>query len=207
MARMLKEVVLASGLMVYGHTMTSLNLNIFKAETSRNPAEYPVLGILALGEAHGYDICRRLHNGIGPIWKLGKSQVYALLTRLERDGLVAHERVGQENLPARNIFSITPTGEAVFREWIDAPVNHVRDMRLEFLTKLWFARQADPDLERTLIEQQLAVCGKKVKTLEALKASSSTEIESRSIGFRLTIVHASVSWLKELLTQTSNYPS
>ncbi len=204
---MLKEVVLASGLMVYGHIMTSRNLNIVKTETSRNPAEYPVLGILALGEAHGYDICRRLHKGIGPIWKLGKSQVYALLTRLERDGLVAHERVGQENLPARNIFSITPTGEEVFREWVDAPVNHVRDMRLEFLTKLWFARQADPDLERTLIEQQLAVCGKKVKTLEALKASCSTEIESRSIGFRLTIVHAAVSWLEELLIQTSNYSS
>jgi hypothetical protein len=43
--------------------------------------------------------------------------------------------------------------------------------------------------------------------LEALKASSTTEIESRSIGFRLTIVRAAVSWLEELLIQTSNYPS
>lgn len=193
--------------MVCSHAMTSLHLNIIKAEISRNPAEYPVLGILTLGEAHGYDICRRLHKGIGPIWKLGKSQVYALLSRLERDGLVAHERMGQENLPARNMFRITPTGEEAFREWLDAPVNHVRDMRLEFLTKLWFARQADPDHERTLIEQQLAVCGEKVKRLEDLEASCSTEIESRSIGFRLTIVRAAISWLEELLIQTSNYRS
>ncbi len=100
--------------MICSHAMTSKHLNIVKAEISRNPAEYPVLGILALGEAHGYDICRRLHKGIGPIWKLGKSQVYALLARLERDGLVAHERVGQENLPAKNIFSITAMGEGVF---------------------------------------------------------------------------------------------
>jgi PadR family transcriptional regulator, regulatory protein AphA len=193
--------------MICSHTMTSRHLNIIKPEISRNPAEYPVLGILTLGEAHGYDICRRLHKGIGSIWKLGKSQIYALLSRLERDGLVAHERVGQENLPARNMFRITPTGEEVFREWVDAPVNHVRDMRLEFLTKLWFARQADPDHERTLIEQQLAVCREKLKRLEALKASCSTEIESRSIGFRLTIVQAAVSWLEELLVQTRNYPS
>jgi PadR family transcriptional regulator, regulatory protein AphA len=190
--------------MIYGYTMTNRHLNIIKTEILRNPAEYPVLGILSLGEAHGYDICRRLHKGIGPIWKLGKSQVYALLTRLERDGLVAHERMGQENLPARNIFSITPTGEEVFREWVDAPVNQVRDIRLEFLTKLWFARQAAPDHERTLIEQQLAVCGEKVKMLEALKASCSTEIESRSIGFRLSVVRAAVSWLEELLIQTRN---
>jgi|SRR5271157_2740796 len=193
--------------MICSHTMTSRHLNIIKAEISRNPAEYPVLGILTLGEAHGYDICRRLHKGIGSIWKLGKSQVYALLTRLERDGLVAHERVGQENLPARNMFRITTTGEEVFREWVDAPVNRVRDMRLEFLAKLWFARQADPDHERTLIDQQLAVCREKVKRLEALKASCSTEIESRSIGFRLTIVQAAVLWLEELLVQTRNHPS
>jgi PadR family transcriptional regulator, regulatory protein AphA len=193
--------------MICSHTMTSLHMNIIKAEISRNPAEYPVLGILTLGEAHGYDICRRLHKGIGPIWKLGKSQVYALLSRLERDGLVAHERMDQENLPARNMFRITPTGEEVFREWLDAPVNHVRDMRLEFLTKLWFARQTDPDHERTLIEHQLAVCGEKVKRLEALKAMCSTEIESRSISFRLTIVRAAASWLGELLIQTGNYPS
>jgi len=192
--------------MICSHTMTSLYLNIIKAEISRNPAEYPVLGILALGEAHGYDICRRLHKGISPVWKLGKSQVYALLARLERDGLVAHERVGQENLPARNIFSITPTGQEVFGEWLNAPVNHVRDMRLEFLTKLWFARQADPDHERTLIEHQLAVCGEKVKRLEDLEASCSTEIESRSIGFRLTIVRAAVSWLEELLVQAEQQP-
>ncbi|MGO9569100.1 MAG: PadR family transcriptional regulator [Desulfomonilaceae bacterium] len=187
--------------------MTSRHLNIVKAETSRNPAEYPVLGILSLGEAHGYDICLRLRKGIGSIWRLGKSQVYALLGRLEREGLVAHERVGQENLPARNIFSITPMGEEVFRKWVITPINHVRDMRLELLTKLWFARQVDPDHERTLIEQQLAVCREKVKRLEALKASCSTEIESRSIGFRLTVVHATVSWLEELLVQTINYPS
>jgi len=193
--------------MICSHTMTSLHLNIIKGETSRNPAEYPVLGILTLGEAHGYDICRRLQKGIGPIWTLGKSQVYALLSRLERDGLVAHERMGQENLPARNMFRITPTGEEVFREWVDTPVNHVRDMRLEFLTKLWFARQTDPDHERTLIEQQLAVCGEKVKRLEDLEASCSTEIESRSIGFRLTIVRTAISWLEELLIQNSNYRS
>ncbi|MCL4539855.1 MAG: PadR family transcriptional regulator, partial [Bacteroidetes bacterium] len=149
--------------------MTSRHLNIVKAATTRNPAEYPVLGILALGEAHGYDICLRLRKGIGSIWSLGKSQVYALLSRLEREGLVDHERVGQENLPARNIFRITPVGEEVFREWVNSPVNHVRDMRLEFLTKLWFARQVDPDNERKLIEKQLAVCREKVKRLEAFK--------------------------------------
>jgi PadR family transcriptional regulator, regulatory protein AphA len=193
--------------MVYSHVMTSRHLNIVKSATARNPAEYPVLGILALGEAHGYDICLRLRKGIGSIWTLGKSQVYALLGRLEREGLVDHERVGQENLPARNIFRITSTGAEVFSEWVSSPVNHVRDMRLEFLTKLWFARQIDPENERKLIEKQLAAVREMVQRLEALKASCSTQIEFRSISFRLMIVHAAVSWLEELLVQTRNYPA
>jgi PadR family transcriptional regulator, regulatory protein AphA len=192
--------------MVYSHIMTSRHLNIVKSATTRNPAEYPVLGILALGEAHGYDICLRLRKGIGSIWALGKSQVYALLSRLEREGLVDHERVGQENLPARNIFRITSTGEEVFKEWVGSPVNHVRDMRLEFLTKLWFARQVDPANERELIEKQLASVREMVQRLEALKAPCNTQIEFRSISFRLAVVRAAVSWLEELVVQTGNYP-
>jgi DNA-binding PadR family transcriptional regulator len=193
--------------MLYSHAMTSRYLNIFKTEIGRNPAEYPVLGILALGEAHGYDICLRLRKEIGSIWRLGKSQVYALLGRLERDGLVVHERVGQENLPARNIFSITPAGQEIFEEWVSIPVNHVRDMRLELLAKLWFARQAGSNREKMLLEKQLTVCRDHVKRLEALKASCSTEIESRSIGFRLMVVHGAVSWLEEIRVQTGNQPS
>jgi DNA-binding PadR family transcriptional regulator len=193
--------------MVCSHTMTSRYLNILKNEIGRNPAEYPVLGMLALGEAHGYDLCLRLLKEIGSIWRLGKSQVYALLGRLERDGLVVHERVGQENLPARNMFSITPAGKQIFEEWVNTPVNHVRDMRLELLAKLWFARQADFDCEKRLLEKQLAVCREKVKRLEALKASCSTEIESRSIGFRLMVVRGAISWLEELRMQTGNQPS
>jgi len=183
---------------MYSHAMTSIDVNTIKGEGSRNPAQYPVLGILALGACHGYDICRRLRGSVGAIWRLGKSQVYALLIKLERDGLVIHERVGQENLPAKNIFRLTPGGEELFREWIRAPVIHVRDMRLEFLTKLWFAQQLGSEWERRLLEEQLVVCREKVKKLENSKNLCRTEIEARSQEFRLVTIKAAMSWLKGL---------
>jgi PadR family transcriptional regulator, regulatory protein AphA len=181
-------------------------MNTTKTENSRKPAEYPVLGILALGEAHGYDICRRLSEEVGSIWRLGKSQVYALLMRLERDGLVVHERVGQENLPAKNIFSVTPMGEEVFKEWVRTPVHHVRDMRLEFLTKLWFAQQLGSESERNLIEAQLAVCQEKVTRLESMRGSCRTPIEYRSAEFRLAMIEVAISWLKRLLDNPLRTP-
>lgn len=178
--------------------MTSRNQSNDQTKRSRNPAEYPVLGILSSGPIHGYDICRRLGEGIGSIWQLGKSQIYAVLAKLEREGLVIHERVGQENLPAKNIFSLTQKGEEVFKEWCEEPVHHMRDMRLEFLTKLWFVGQSDPEEERILVEKQLVACREKAEVLERAEDSCRTQVEALSIGFRLTVVKAAISWLERL---------
>ncbi|MBI5251408.1 MAG: PadR family transcriptional regulator [Desulfomonile tiedjei] len=178
--------------------MTSHNINASKLK-DRNPAEYPILGILARGPAHGYEISLRLNEEIGSIWRLGKSNTYALLGRLERDGLVSHERVGQENLPAKNIFNLTPKGMEVYKEWINKPVWHIRDMRLEFLTKLWCAQQLGHQFERSLISEQLDVCREKTHRLEAQVASCRNEIEFRSLSFRLTMIRATVAWLEGLL--------
>jgi len=183
--------------------MTSQRKATNATKATRNPAEYPVLGVLLGGPLHGYDMCRQLGEGIGSIWRLGKSQIYALLAKLERDGLVSHERVGQENLPARNIFTLTTQGEEVVEEWLEKPVHHIRNMRLEFLTKLWFARQFSPVRERHLIEQQLGVCRDKAEVLERLKASCGNQVEALSIAFRLTLIKATVSWLGDLLDLTN----
>jgi DNA-binding PadR family transcriptional regulator len=173
---------------------------IIQTQRSRNPAEYPVLGMLALGPTHGYDICRRLQEELGSIQRLKKSQVYALLARLEREGIVTHERLGQENLPAKNMFTLTPEGHEVFREWVSAPVRHMRAMRLEFVTKLWFAGKLGPTSEKILIEQQLNVCRENLRRLEISKNSCRTEIEARAVEFRIAAVKAAISWLAGLST-------
>ncbi len=188
--------------MVSSQIMTSHHRATTATKGIRNPAEYPVLGILLGGPLHGYDMCRRLGEEIGSIWRLGKSQIYALLAKLEREGLVIHERVGQENLPAKNIFSLTTEGEEVVKEWLEQPVHHIRDMRLEFLTKLWFARQASPVRERHLIEKQLAACREKTEVLARLQDSCENQVEGLSIAFRLTVIKAAVSWLEDLLDLT-----
>jgi len=142
---------------------------------------------------------RRLNEGIGSVWRLGKSQVYALLAKLEREGFVIHERVGQDNLPAKNIFSLTPEGIQVAKEWLEQPVNHFRDIRLQFVTKLWFVRQAFPDRERLLIEKQLGVCREKATRFEGLRESCDNQVEALSFDFRITVIKATVSWLEGLL--------
>lgn len=178
--------------------MTISKENSSSQTDKRNPAYHPILGILSFGPAHGYDICRRLTEEAGSVWRLGKSQIYALLTRMERDGLVEHDRVHQENFPAKNIFRLAPKGEEIFSEWVCKPVNHIRDMRLEFLTKLWFARQSGNGLEADLIEKQISLCQKKIQSLENLKSSRTTEIEKQAVAFKMVVTTSVLAWLKDL---------
>lgn len=76
------------------------------------------MATLLSGSLHGCEMFRRLNEGIGSIRRLGKSQIQALIARLERHELTAHERLGQDNLPAKNIFRLTPEGTQVVKEWI-----------------------------------------------------------------------------------------
>lgn len=155
--------------------------------------------MLSRGPLHGYEICRNLQEGIGAIWRLRKSHVYALLVRLEREGLVVHERVEQETLPAKKVFMLTVSGEDVFKKWLEEPVVHIRDIRLELPAKLWFSRQSDRACERRLVERQLAVCRENVRGLEHAKRSSRNQVEAMSIDFRLAITKGVISWLEGLL--------
>lgn len=167
----------------------------------RNPAEFLVLGFLAPGPAHGYDVHRHLLSEVGTVWHIGRSQLYALLARLERDGLVVHERVGQENLPAKNIFRLTDRGRDLFEQWRDSPVHNVRELRLDFLAKVFFAHRDGPECEQRLLESQIAACQERVGKLKQLRESARNLTERRAIEFRMMMAESSVKWLKATLSE------
>lgn len=169
-----------------------------KERNPRNPADYPVLGMLCRGEVHGYDLCRELRERLGEIWTLRTSHIYALLAGLEKDGLVHHERVDQESRPAKKVFSITDKGREVFLAWAGSPVTSVRDMRLEFLAKLHFAEFYTPAAVTDLIDDQLSVCRDNVRRLERNRRSCKTATERAALDYRLAMLHAVIDWLLSL---------
>lgn len=179
--------------------MTSQDMTQPKAESRPNSADYPILALLSLAPAHGYDVWRYLKEKLGGIWKLGRSNVYALLSQLERDGLVHHQRVEQSNLPPRKVFYLTDEGQRMIDEWMRSPVEHVRDFRLEFPAKLHFARAHSSAVASKLIKDQVAVClGKREETQAAL-ARSQTEIERQVLEYRIGMINGTVEWLEGLL--------
>jgi DNA-binding PadR family transcriptional regulator len=165
----------------------------------RNPADFPVLGVLYRGPAHGYELCRELGERLGEIWTIRTSHIYALLAGLEKDGLIRHERVDQETRPAKKVFNITDEGRLVFLAWVRSPVMNVRDIRLEFLAKLHFTRFDSTTAVANLIASQLSVCRSSQQRLRKNRALCRTGTECAALDFRMAMLEATVAWLVTLL--------
>lgn len=77
-----------------------------------------LLGVLAQGPAHGYDI-KREHDARFPGARaIAYGQVYAALQRLQRDGLVEVAETSRESGPERTVYAITGDGRAALHTWL-----------------------------------------------------------------------------------------
>jgi DNA-binding PadR family transcriptional regulator len=132
------------------------------------------------------------------LWQIKQSHLYALLDRLESDGLLYSEMLPGEAFPFRRQYKLTEAGEQSLATWVAAPVEHARDMRQDFLARLYFAAQRGPDQATALIEKQAAVCQKWRENLERCAESlpPGSGYESQIIRFRLGQVSAILDWLE-----------
>lgn len=120
--------------------------------------EWAVLGILVDGPRHGYDIAAELRPGssMGNVWRLSRQLVYRALERLEALGLAEPRRteLGVAGRP-RTIYGPTRRGRVALRDWLTAPVEHLRDVRGAFLLKLVLLDRLGQD-RRQLVRSQRA---------------------------------------------------
>jgi DNA-binding PadR family transcriptional regulator len=107
-----------------------------------------VLAMLAKEPSHGYELRARLRNALGPLGEaMNDGQIYVVLGRLEKSGLVATERI--EALPDRSdrkVYELTAAGQQRVTDWL-TEVSWPKPDLAEFHLKLVAtaaARLADP---------------------------------------------------------------
>jgi DNA-binding PadR family transcriptional regulator len=107
--------------------------------------EYAVLGVLAESPAHGFAISKALvaDGQVGRVLTVRRPLTYRALDRLVEAGLAEpdHSEPGEAG-PERIIHRITPTGRRHLKRWLTKPVQHIRDMRIEFQLKLTLLNRA-----------------------------------------------------------------
>jgi DNA-binding PadR family transcriptional regulator len=185
------------------HIVTSHPLQS-ESSPERNPAELAILGALALGKAHGYKLIPFLQENLFGVCSLGKSQIYALLARLESEGFVYHENEQHGNFPSRKVFDLTPDGRKTFEAWSLEPVHHIRDFRIVFFIKLFFAGQRSARDKLELLQAQLKVCEAKEQRLKELMRSASNDLLKQATDYRVKVIRNTCSWLESAILECEN---
>jgi DNA-binding PadR family transcriptional regulator len=102
---------------------------------------YGLLGLLAEGPASGYDLTRRFHETLGPVWPAQHPQIYAELAHLAGAELIEVDSRGPRD---RKAYRITGTGLAEIRRWLaEEETNH--SLRIESLLRSVFFWLMSPD--------------------------------------------------------------
>lgn len=163
--------------------------------------KHVILGLLAAGAAHGYEVRRRydeLFAGAGVEVNVG--QIYVTLGRLEREGLVSHTAETGGDRRDRKVYHLTETGAKALREWLaerpDTPL-----VKPDVLLRLVAAKLAGPLIQG--IDARAIITEHRQRCLEALRdldrqAARTPEGSVSGLLVQATALHlqAELRWLE-----------
>ncbi len=173
------------------------------------PAEHALLGLLAMresGAGHGYELARSFGPDapLGKVIRIEPGMVYHHLKKLERLGWVVVLPDAAPERPARRPFALAPAGREELLRWLTEPVAHTREIRLEFLVKLYLALALDPALAMRLIDEQREMCSRLIESLSDQRQhrQGSGDVDADAMRFgemvldmRLAQTDAALAWL------------
>jgi PadR family transcriptional regulator, regulatory protein AphA len=174
-----------------------------KKHTGNISPEFALLGFLIAGPSHGYDLHQRCNVELGHVWHVSQSQAYAILKRLEQHGDITAHVVEQDKLPARQMLHITTQGHQRFDEWMAEISVNSRSIRLEFLTRLYFARIYKPEKVEHIFEAQCNGIKLTIKRLETLLEHLPPEqqFNQLSLDLRLRQMQLIQEWMMDIKTK------
>lgn len=132
--------------------------------------EWVVLALIGETPSHGFAVARRLQpaTDLGRILTVHRSLVYRALDRLNDAGLI--ERLATEPgdaAPKRTVMRVSRRGRRALDRWFVTPVDHVRDLRIEFLVKMRLTERLGRDPGELVSAQRRELAA----TLETLTES------------------------------------
>jgi DNA-binding PadR family transcriptional regulator len=151
--------------------------------------------------SYGYELARRFgrSTALGNIVRLTPSHIYALLARMERDALIEGRQQDAGARPQRRVYGLTDRGRKQVLSWLDEPVSHPRDMRIEFPLKLYVARMVHRDGVADLIARQRRTLMEYIERLEAVPQPGGSGIDQEYILLmregRIGRARAALDWL------------
>jgi PadR family transcriptional regulator AphA len=174
--------------------MTSAYVNL-------TPTAYAILGLLREQPMHGYEIAQHfsLDADLGQVTPADMSTIYTFLKDLQEYGLIRGKRETVGARPPRTVFSLTEDAESLFLDWVRRPVARIREVRSDFLLKLYFAQRLGPAISKGLVKDQIGACQNYLErqrtSIRGLEPMSFEAIVSES---KLTAAESVLAWLNRV---------
>ncbi|QDQ15414.1 PadR family transcriptional regulator [Streptomyces spectabilis] len=128
---------------------------------------HAVLAALLDGEFSGYQLAKGFDIGVANFWHALPQQLYAELSRLEGEGLVAGREVVQEGRPNKRLFTVTDAGVAELERFAadTAKPSFIRD---DLLVKVQAVDGVDATPVIAQLRERARVAEAKTEVLGAL---------------------------------------
>lgn len=159
-----------------------------------------MLGLVASGEASGYDLARTAARSIGHMWAPSRSQIYKVLPRLVAAGYARSREVEQHGRPDKALYRITPAGRTALRRWIATIEPEPAGGTGVFLLKIFLGWTGSPQAVlaqlaayRTLLERRLA----EFEEIDAGLAADEPPHSRIALRHGIARVHATLAWADE----------
>jgi DNA-binding PadR family transcriptional regulator len=169
-----------------------------RTKTFLTPAEYAVLGLLRERPAYGYELQKQLSGGKGlaRVCPVEPAMVYAILKSLSGLELIDGEW-DSSSYPPRAVYGATAEGDSAFMRWLRQPVARMREVRHDFMVKLYFALQEDPEAALDLVAGQLEACREYERDVEKeLQQAEAGSFDAMALQSKATAARLTAEWLR-----------
>lgn len=159
---------------------------------------HALLGLLATGERHGYDLRRQYGRRFPAARPLAAAQVYATLERLQRDGLVRPGDAERGGGPERTPYTLTATGRTALRDWLREVVAPAEFVANPLAVKVTVALLlGERDTAQEFLRRQRAAHLARMRELTAAKVDpAATPSAVLAADFAVHHLDADLRWME-----------
>jgi len=161
--------------------------------------KYTLVGFLFIRPMYGYELHKNLVTDLHEIWRISQSQTYNTLKILEKDGWITSTRQEQDKRPDRELLTLTDLGITHFEAWLFTPTpSSARAIRVEFITRLYFASKLGGDHFSQLIKEQADTIRANIKELKKRSRDIPAESVFNRMGLDLRIrqLSSALAWVE-----------
>ncbi|MHB1130463.1 MAG: hypothetical protein ACYC06_10525 [Ilumatobacteraceae bacterium] len=136
------------------------------------------LALIVNGAEHGWAVVQQLQpeTQFGRIWSLSRALTYRSIEHLIELKYIRRRGVTAGKGADRRLIHPTSLGRSVTHQWLETPVEHLRDVRTELLLKLELRTQAKKH-NVAFIRRQQKIFAPVTSSLETTAQSSKVPVD------------------------------